>query len=208
MVFSEKRKAWNKGLHKRLNTGRTHFKKGFIPWNKGISCREDTKLKLRELQKKNPSKGFLGKKHIQEVKEKIRKIHLGNKYNLGKKRSIESRQKMRESHLGKKLSVETRKRMSLIHRGEKAPNWRGGITEINQIIRTSLEYRLWRESIFQRDNYTCRFCGKRGGNLEADHIKPFSLFPELRFAIDNGRTLCRECHKKTNTYGWKIIYAI
>ena len=48
--------------------------------------------------------------------------------------------------------------------------------------------------------------GKKGCNggktvtLNADHIKPFAYFPELRFAIDNGRTLCVDCHKKTDTY--------
>ena len=68
--------------------------------------------------------------------------------------------------------------------------------------------RLWRKSVFERDNYTCVWCGAKNGNgkaiiLQADHIKPFADYPELRFAIDNGRTLCIDCHKKTNDYGWK-----
>lgn len=90
--------------------------------------------------------------------------------------------------------------------GEKHPNWKGGITPINERIRRSLEYKLWRIAIFERDDYTCVWCGIKNGLgktviLNADHIKPFAFYPELRFAIDNGRTLCKDCHKKTNTYG-------
>ena len=73
-------------------------------------------------------------------------------------------------------------------------------------IRKSKEYKLWREAVFKRDDYTCIWCGQRGGYLNADHIKPFALFPELRFAIDNGRTLCVDCHKKTGTWGGCKIY--
>ena len=73
----------------------------------------------------------------------------------------------------------------------------------------SLEYKIWRDKVFFRDNFTCQDCGRRGGDgkkiiLNADHIKPFSLFPELRFELENGKTLCKECHQKTPTYGGKI----
>lgn len=85
--------------------------------------------------------------------------------------------------------------------GNKNPNWKGGVTKENEIIRKSIEYKEWRRLVFERDSYTCKHCGdNKGGNLQADHIKPFAYFPELRFDVDNGRTLCKECHKKTDTY--------
>jgi hypothetical protein len=136
---------------------------------------------------------------------------LGNSVH-GHKTSEETKRKISLAHKGMKYSLEARKRMSESRRGKPHPkvanmpkgerhwNWKGGITPINVQIRNSEEYRLWRKAVFTRDKYTCRFCGKIGGKLEADHIKPFSLYPELRFAIDNGRTLCKECHEKTDTY--------
>lgn len=81
--------------------------------------------------------------------------------------------------------------------------WKGGVTPINEKIRKSLEYKIWRKSVFERDNYTCVWCGNKGGKLHADHIKPFSVFVELRFSVDNGRTLCKECHLLTETWGTK-----
>ena len=86
--------------------------------------------------------------------------------------------------------------------GAKNVNWRGGVTPVNESIRKTVEYRLWRKAVFLRDKFKCVWCG---GNkkIEADHIKPFALFPELRYAIDNGRTLCEICHKSTDTYGVK-----
>jgi len=102
-----------------------------------------------------------------------------------------------------KLSIEQRKKLSEIHKANREKNhlWKGGITEINSKIRNSLEYRLWREAVFKRDNYQWVWGGKEHGKkLHADHIKPFADYPELRFAIDNGRTLCEECHKKTDSY--------
>ena len=102
---------------------------------------------------------------------------------------------------GKKHTIETRIKMKKSARkGNASHLWRGGLTVLSKRIRESLDYRLWREAVFERDNWTCVWCGKRGVELNADHIKPFCLFPELRFAIDNGRTLCHPCHKKTTTH--------
>lgn len=95
-------------------------------------------------------------------------------------------------------------------RGEKSHFWKGGVTPINIAIRMSAEYKRWRKAVYERDGYKCLSCGKVGGQLNADHIKPFSVFPELRFDVDNGRTLCVPCHRKTETFGvgaWRKQYS-
>lgn len=159
---------------------------------------EETKKKMREKRlgwspseetRKRMGAWQVGRKLSAEVVEKVRRASIGRKH---PPRSKGWREKQRAARLGK-------------YRGEKATNWRGGITSINMLIRSSDEYKLWRKAVFERDNYTCIWCGIRSGSgkkvvLHADHIKPFALYPELRFAIDNGRTLCKDCHKKTDTY--------
>lgn len=85
-------------------------------------------------------------------------------------------------------------------RGQNHYNWKGGITPKLQAIRNSQKYKNWRQSIFERDNYTCQGCFRRGYKLNADHIKSFAEYPDLRFELSNGRTLCIDCHKKTSNY--------
>jgi len=87
--------------------------------------------------------------------------------------------------------------------------WNKGTAKIsteNELVRKSKKYKEWRISIFERDDYTCQDCKQKGGRLNADHIKPFALFKESRFDLNNGRTLCEDCHKKTETYGWKLYH--
>lgn len=78
--------------------------------------------------------------------------------------------------------------------------WRGGITPESRRLRNSEQYKRWRLAVFQRDRYTCVWCGQIGGRLNADHIQPFSTHPDLRFELSNGRTLCEPCHKLTPSY--------
>ena len=66
------------------------------------------------------------------------------------------------------------------------------------------ELKEWRKAVFSRDRYKCQECGKTG-YLEAHHIKGWRDYPHLRFDIDNGSTLCRKCHKKTENYGTKRL---
>lgn len=194
------RTPWNKGKTKEdfPQLGNSGVKKGHIPWCKGTNG----------VMKANSGSFGMGRETPPVTEDKRRKLSIARKNffanggkppmgMLGRKASPETIQKLIDSHKG--IPVPSRQ-------GAKSHLWKGGVTPIHAKIRSSLEYKLWREAVFERDNYTCIWCGDNsGGNLEADHIKKFCDYPELRFAIDNGRTLCKKCHKTTDTYGNKPL---
>jgi len=74
------------------------------------------------------------------------------------------------------------------------------------------QYLEWRKKVFQKDDWTCQKCKKRGGKLIADHIKMWCLFPELRYDLNNGQTLCKECSiektRKELRVFWKNQYRV
>lgn len=137
----------------------------------------------------------------------IGKTLSGNR-KIGWKHSIEVNKEKSKRQLGHKVSNETKLEISYSQknkqrktRGDAHWNWKGGITPTNVKIRHSIEYKNWRTEVFKRDNFTCVECCSRGVTLNADHIKPFAYYPELRLVVGNGRTLCVPCHKKTKTFG-------
>lgn len=156
-------------------------------------CQKCIYLFVEQYDKKGKNNPNFGKKASKETLEKQVLARLARKERTGYVNSPQQMEKMklRRIELG-----------SL--RGEKNPMWKGGITPLNLRIRMSYQYKLWRKSVFERDNYTCQECSKIGGKLNADHIKPFAYFPLLRFELSNGRTLCVDCHKQTDTYLSKI----
>jgi 5-methylcytosine-specific restriction endonuclease McrA len=85
--------------------------------------------------------------------------------------------------------------------GEKNPNWRDDSTRSNIGERFTHQYQMWRMAVFTRDKSKCVLCGSRETPLHADHIKSFAHHPDLRLDVDNGRTLCKPCHLKTENYG-------
>ena len=110
---------------------------------------------------------------------------------------------MRKAKIGTKTSEATKLKHRL-RKGELSGNWKGGISPIHNKIRGSLEYKLWQDSVLNRDGNRCRKCKEnRVGKLTAHHIKNFAEYPELRFAIDNGITFCRYCHKKFHHFWGK-----
>lgn len=149
-------------------------KKGKPAWNKGVRMSEEQKRKLSEI-----SKGI----HRSPNTEFKREQFLGDK-NPAKQLLV--RKKISEAKIG------------LPHfnqRGENHGQWKGGVTPINEKIRKNLEYTIWSKAVFSRDNWTCKKCGARGGKLHSHHIYNFADFSNLRTSIDNGITLCKNCHK-------------
>lgn len=147
----------------------------------------------------NPSKR-------KEVREKISKAMTGRKLSEKHKKALSKNHR-------KTNSLESRKKLSAtwqekIIKGLPLPNWKGGITSLELRIRHSFKYRLWRSDVFSKDEFTCQECDRRGGKLNAHHIEPFALILELNdvktfeqamsceelWNINNGITLCKECH--------------
>jgi 5-methylcytosine-specific restriction endonuclease McrA len=91
------------------------------------------------------------------------------------------------------FTLEIRRKLSEAHKGEKSHLWKGGITSQNHLVRSSFEYKSWQQGVLKRDSFTCQICGKRGGELRANHIKKFADYPKLRFKPNNGITICRDC---------------
>lgn len=170
-------RKWNKIKHCSISCA----KKGIVAWNKGLKLSEDHKEHLKESIPKGRCTNT-GRTHIKEGQSIGRNTQFKNgqiPWNYG-------------------LTVENDKRLA---HGDRSGTWKGGVTPINLKIRKSSKYKKWRTQVFERDDYTCTICKDRGVALNADHIKPFSTHPELRFELDNGRTLCVDCHKLTDSYG-------
>lgn len=74
--------------------------------------------------------------------------------------------------------------------------WLGCKPVINKDERKSNQYKKWRKQVLERDMFTCKKCNLKGGNLHVHHIKGYADYPELRYKIENGITLCESCHRK------------
>lgn len=158
----------------------------------------ETRLKISQTLKgrKKPEGFGVGRIMSEETRRKISLAHMGMPV------SEETREKLRQANLGKPCpeEVKVKKRQFC---GSAHPNWRGGRTPEIRLARKNGAYSEWRKKVFQRDNFTCQDCGDRGVELNADHIQSFTFFPDLRYELSNGRTLCVPCHRLTPNFGSK-----
>lgn len=171
---------------------------------------EEAKQKNREAHL--GKKGCIGRIVSDETRMKI------SNANRGRIVPEEERRKMRIARANRIFDSETRRKIGDANRkrvwtdesrakasislkgkyaGENSPHWKGGITSVNERLRKSPEYKKWRLSVFERDDYTCFMCNTRGGHLHAHHIRTRSSNPDLMLDVNNGITLCSQCHRKT-----------
>ncbi len=143
-----------------------------------------------------------------EVREKISKKKKGCVSSMkGKNHTKESIEKIRLSNTGKSRSPETIFKIKEARKkqiGDKCPGWKGGITPFVRKMRNCKKYSIWRNYVFERDNYTCKICKEKGKYIEAHHVIGVYENIDLIFEVSNGVTICKSCHLHFhNQYGRK-----
>lgn len=141
---------------------------------------------------------------------------------MGRTRSPEHRAHLAAAQRGRPKTEETRARISATMQGRRGAlhglparfaialaqrlYWEGR-RDPNK--RNSHEYRRWRRLVLSRDGYACQRCRSRvvGKRLHAHHVKEWDDFPELRFDVANGLTLCGRCHLREHHAQWTAANA-
>lgn len=131
---------------------------------------------------------------------------------MGKERDENCRAKIRSKAIGRTVSpntiekaLRTKAEHGSLLKGEKHPNWKGGRPWERF---KAEEYKAWRTAVLERDGYVCqrchRQCRKREKGLAAHHEKPYKDYPELRYQVSNGVTLCRACHMELHGKNYQM----
>lgn len=167
-------------------------------------------VSMTDEHKKRISKALQGKKMSDAARLKMSLAKKGkSSWNKGIKRYWKSITEFKPGHLlGKRFHkghVPWNKGMKGFMAGEKNKNWKGGITPLLRKVRNAPEYAEWREEVFRRDNWTCQRCGLRGVYLEVHHLKRVADFMNLVYKLDNGVTLCLDCHVTVDKFRKKFI---
>lgn len=160
---------------------------------------EEHKLKLSEgrMGKNNP---FYGRKHTKETLKKMSKALCGRVISdKTRKKLSEAGKGQKGSFYGRNHTKESLKKMSDSKKGKYTgknnSNWNLNLTdEERKANRHSSTNKAWRKKVYKRDNYICKCCGAKGVDVEAHHLENFSDNPTLRTDVDNGITLCKNCH--------------
>lgn len=159
---------------------------------KGYKCPEGTRKEI------SLSMINFSKEHPENL-QKLSRFRVGKTYEeiYGEEKAKEIKEKQSKKH--KSINFNSRFKIGQTS-GNKSNNWKGGITPLNEALRHGSMFKIWRNLVFLRDNFTCQnpnchYChNKVGVMLHPHHIKSFSEYPELRFNVNNGITYCKEFH--------------
>lgn len=213
------KKQLKKGVRSRLGCRHSEETKRKIGLANSIALKGKKLSKGHKIKISKGTKGkniwMKGKKHSEKTKIKMSLSHKGKIPHLFTKetrKKMSIAQKARIDLLGKKLSKEHRLKISqslrgvpvLKRRAKNAYNWKGGITPKNVKIRNSIEYKLFIDSVFARDGYTCQKYRIKGIKLNVHHIQNFAQYPEFRFDVNNGVTLSEKAHQEFHKKYGKI----
>ena len=148
---------------------------------------ESKSLSLSIAWKNKYQAGYLNPMRGRKFSEEARK-------NMGRLPGFVSELRGRERSIEVKLKISAKLRISA-RRGAANPSFKDGKVTERRGVRFSQEYHRWRFDVFVRDKFICQKCGYgNGGILTAHHMKSFADYPELRFDVDNGLTICLSCH--------------
>lgn len=137
--------------------------------------------------------------------QKIAAANAGREpWNKGKPWSEETKRKFREQ----RADPEYRERQAARQRGEKANNWRGGVS--NSRSPQDWEWKARRLEVYERDNWTCQDCQTKCGNKGPRRIQCHHIIPRRNGGGDeltNLVTLCASCHHKREARGYSALFA-
>jgi len=141
--------------------------------------------------RKNIAIGLKGIRFSEERKRNISNAKKGKPNGLlGKHRSEETKRKLSELFKGRVITKECRMKISESLKGEKSPQWRGGIS----FLPYSPEFNnALKKQVKERDCFFCQLCNEEK-NLDVHHIN----YCKTKNNLENLITLCKSCHAKTN----------
>ena len=164
-------------------------KKCYSSSNKGVKRNPQIGKKI--------SKKLTGRKLSIQHRKKLSKVRIGKRWTDGQRiKFMKYLNTNGHPMKGKTHTKKARRKISCAMKrktGKDSHNWRGGITAKDKLERHKFQ-RIIQKQVFERDNYTCQMCDTRGGYLQVDHIQSWADYVELRFSMDNCRTLCMDCH--------------
>ena len=107
---------------------------------------------------------------------------------------------------GKKHTKETKAKIAEFTKtrvGKRNPNYKDGKYKRRPRDFKQAEFTKLRNFVFNRDNYTCKYCDCIGGHLHAHHKIPFWVCEQAFLDVDNLVTVCTNCHfEKAHLGDW------